>query len=401
MYKNNAARYTLFGLLYFSQGTVLGYFTALNALYLLSKGISMTNVGIFALIAMIPFVLKIFLGMLSDNVNLLGLGHRKPYILLGLAIQIACLIAAPLIDPAQYYWGFVALAFVLQLGMALYDTCTDGLALDTTPEEEQSTIQGFMVGGRALGVIIAASAAGLLAEISWPAVFWSLAGLSLLPIPLVWGVREAARPVERAFEWGAFRAFRQRRVLAVTGLGFVFFIIIAGANQNVNPFFEQAFGIELSTAGLLATVWGIGVVLGGTVGATLMRWIGHRVAIWAALALSVGSLVGLALTPSVAWTWPLDLLFGLSYGTYQTLYYALSMGCTDKRIAASMYSILMAACNVAQGVGMALSGALADGIDFRWTFVALAGLNVLALPLIPALSGKRAQPCEGCEPSQG
>jgi predicted MFS family arabinose efflux permease len=64
------------------------------------------------------------------------------------------------------------------------------------------------------------------------------------------------------------------------------------------------------------------------------------------------------------------------------------MGCTDKRIAASMYSILMAACNVAQGVGMALSGALADTIDYRWTFIVLAGLNVLALPLIPALFGK-------------
>ena len=166
MVRNKAVRYAMFGLLYFSQGTVLGYFTALNALYLLSKGVSMTDVGIFALIALIPFVIKIFLGMLSDNVNLLGLGHRKPYILLGLAIQISSLIVAPLIDPAQTYWGFVALGFVLQMGMALYDTCTDGLALDTIPEEEQSTIQGFMVGGRALGVVITASVAGLLAEVS-------------------------------------------------------------------------------------------------------------------------------------------------------------------------------------------------------------------------------------------
>jgi PAT family beta-lactamase induction signal transducer AmpG len=350
----------------------------------------MTDVGIFALIALIPFVIKIFLGMLSDNVNLLGLGHRKPYILLGLAIQISSLIVAPLIDPAQTYWGFVALGFVLQMGMALYDTCTDGLALDTTPEEEQSTIQGFMVGGRALGVVITASVAGLLAEVSWPMVFWSLAGLSLLPIPLVLGVREAARPVERAFQWGAFRAFRQKSVLTVAGLGFIFFLIIAGANQNVNPFFEQAFGIELRTAGYLATVWGIGVVLGGTAGASLMRRLGDRGAVWVGFVLSIGSLIALALTPNVGSIWLIDFLFGVSYGTYQTLYYALSMKCTDKRIAASMYSILMAVCNVAQGVGMALSGALADGIDFRWTFVVLAGVNLLTIPLIPVLSNKRA-----------
>ena len=47
--------------------------------------------------------------------------------------------------------GFVAVAFMFQLDMALYDTCTDGLALDTTPEAEQGKIQGFMVGGRSIG----------------------------------------------------------------------------------------------------------------------------------------------------------------------------------------------------------------------------------------------------------
>ncbi|OQY28776.1 MAG: hypothetical protein B6I38_08855 [Anaerolineaceae bacterium 4572_5.1] len=137
MPKSKTFRYTMFGSLYFTQGTVLSYFTALNALYLLSRGLSMTDVGIFASIALIPFVLKIFLGMLSDRVNLLGMGHRKPYIILGLLVQAACLVAVPFIDPATHYWGFVALAFVLQMGMALYDTCTDGLALDTTPPEEQ------------------------------------------------------------------------------------------------------------------------------------------------------------------------------------------------------------------------------------------------------------------------
>ena len=86
--------------------------------------------------------------MLSDKVNPASAwGHRKPYILLGLLIQILCLILVAFVDPAKYYWGFVAIAFILQMGMALYDTCTDGLALDTIPEDEQGTIQSFMVGG--------------------------------------------------------------------------------------------------------------------------------------------------------------------------------------------------------------------------------------------------------------
>ncbi|MBS1250924.1 MAG: hypothetical protein MAG431_02523 [Chloroflexi bacterium] len=37
MPKNKIFRYTMFGSLYFTQGTILSYFTALNALYLLSR----------------------------------------------------------------------------------------------------------------------------------------------------------------------------------------------------------------------------------------------------------------------------------------------------------------------------------------------------------------------------
>lgn len=384
-------RYAMFGLLYFSQGTILAYFTALNGLYFLSRGLSMTDVGIFASIALIPFVIKVFLGMLSDRVNLAGLGYRKPYILLGLVVQVVCLIAAPFIDPGSAYWGFVAMAFILQMGMALYDTCTDGLALDTTPDDEKGTIQAFMVGGRALGVVITSSVVGLIAEtVSWAAVFWLLGFFTLLPIPLVLRMREGERPVERAFDWAAFSAFRNRTVIALAGLGFVFFFIIAGANQLVNPFLETEYGIGLTQAGFYTTVWGIGVVLGSVVGGRTIDRIGDRRATWLALGIAlVGTLV-LAMTAGPAMAWISVALFGLAYGTYQTVYFALAMAHTDPRIAASMFSILMAVTNVAQGAGMGASGALVDAAGFRFTFVTLAALNVLAIPLMPVVFGRRA-----------
>lgn len=377
-------RYAMFGSLYFSQGTILSYFTALNALYFLERGLTMTDVGIFASIALIPFVIKIFFGMLSDNVNLFGLGHRKPYILIGLGIQFSCLVIVPFIDPAKYYWGFVAIAFILQMGMALYDTCTDGYALDSTPEEEQGTIQGFMVGGRALGVVVTASIVGLLAEnVSWAAVFWVLAVLTLVPAPFVFGIREGARPVERKFEWSAFAAFKQKSVIALAGLGFVFFAIIAGVNQIVNPFLETTFGISLSMAGFYTTVWGLGVIFGGVVGGSLIQRVGKRNGTLLSVGISLIAVLALAATAGPGTAWPIVAAFGLAYGTYQTVYFSLSMSFTDSRIAASMFSILMAASNVAQGVGMALSGILVDTVDFRITFIIFGVINFLALPLIP------------------
>jgi MFS transporter, PAT family, beta-lactamase induction signal transducer AmpG len=389
MYTNKTLRYGMFGSLYFTQGTILSYFTALNALYFLSRGLSMTDVGVFASIALIPFVIKIFLGILSDRVNLFGMGHRKPYILLGLLVQIVCLILVAYVDPAEHYWGFVALAFTLQMGMALYDTCTDGLALDTTPPEEESIIQGFMVGGRALAVVVTASVVGLLAEyVSWTAVFWTLAAISLVPIPLVLGIKEEERRAGEEFDWSVFGAFKQKTVIFLALLGFLFFFIIQGANPLVNAFLQSDFGISLSMAGYFTTIWGVGVVLGGVFGGRLYGRIGMRNATLLAMSVGLVGILLLAFITGPGMAWPLVALYGLAYGTQQTVFFALAMKHTEKRIAASMFSILMAATNIAQGAGMALSGISADALGFRWTFVILALLNVLALPLLPAIFGK-------------
>ncbi len=379
-------RYLTFGSLYFTQGTILGFFAALNALYLLDNGLGMADVGIFGLIALLPFVLKIGLGILSDRVNLLGFGHRKPYIFIGLAVQFLCLLAAPFINPGAYFWGYVALAFTMQLGMALYDTCTDGLALDTTPVKEQGTIQGFMVGGRAVGSIVAASVVGVLAEnVSWLAVFWVLAGLTLLPLPLMFFVRESHREAEKRFDWSAFKAFNRRTFLA-GGLGLVMFLIILGANQLVNPYLEAQFGISLSQAGLITSIWGAGVVGGSFVGGWLMRKFQPKRALFFGILLLSAALLALALWVSPQFGLPLAIalvvFFGVAYGAYQTKYFAVAMRFVDPRIAASMYAILMAFTNVGQGIGMYLSGALSEWAGFTTTFLILLGINLLLLPFL-------------------
>ena len=390
MPRSKFIRYLLFASLYFTQGTILGYFASLNALYLLDKGLTMTSIGIFGTIALIPFVLKIFLGMLSDKVNLFKMGHRKPYIYIGLAVQFLCLVAVPFIDPRTSYWGFVAVAFLLQLGMALYDTCTDGLALDTTPVAEQGKIQGFMVGGRAIGTIVAASAVGLLAEhVSWLAVFWVLAALTLLPLPLIFGIKEGEKPAEKRFEWSAFSAFKKWPIIAVGLSGLVIFMVIVGANQLINPYLEKQLGISLSQAGFITSLWGIGVVVGSIVGGLLMSKVQVKKATLAILAMVSAALLLLAFLVlkeyGLAFAIGLIVLYGVAYGAAQTVTFAFCMRVVDQRIAASMFAILMAMTNVGQGIGLGIGGALSDAVTFRWTFVIFAALNLLVLPLLPSM----------------
>jgi len=395
MAKTRFVRYLTFGSLYFTQGTIQGFFAALNALYLLDHGLQMTDVGVFGFIALLPFVLKIGLGILSDRVNLFAMGHRKPYIFIGLAVQFLCLVAAPFIDPGAYFWGYVALAFIMQMGLALYDTCTDGLALDTTPVEEHSTIQSFMVGGRAVGAIVAASVVGFLAEnVSWLSVFWVLAGLTILPLPFVFFVREEKRVVEKRFDWSAFKAFNKTTFLA-GGLGLLMFVIILGANQLINPYLEQEFNISLSTAGLITSIWSAGIVGGSFVGGRLMRKYQPKRALQIAVLLLSVSLLTLAFLIAPKFGLPVGItlvvFFGVAYGVYQTEYFAVAMRFVDPRIAASMYAILMAFTNVGQGIGMFLSGMLADLTGFSMTFVILFGINLLILPILPLIFRKNGK----------
>jgi len=383
---NKALRYSLYALLYFVQGTVLSYFTALNPIYLRSYGLTMTQIGLIGTIGLLPFVIKIFFGMLSDRVNLFGLGYRKPYIIIGLLVQAAALVIAPLIDPVSGYTYFVLLAFLLMTGMALFDTCTDGLALDSTPQQDSGTVQGIMVGGRALGVVIVSGLLGFIVQkIGWSAVFWAMAILTLLPLPLALTIREQPRPANARFEWKAFQAFSAGPLIALALLGALYSFTINGANQIMIPFLNENFGVDELAAGFYVSVWGIGVVVGGITGGRLVDRLGVRRATLVAALLALVAIGSLALITGAGVAWVLIPAFGLAYGYYETVYFATSMQRADRRIAASMFSILMAIANIGTAIGLGVTGVLVDFVDYRLTFAILGALNLLALLLIPAI----------------
>lgn len=390
--QSKATRFTMFALLYFTQGTILGYFASLNALYMLDNGLDMADVGIFSTIALIPFIIKILFGILSDRYNLFGLGHRKPYIFIGLLVQFACLIAVANINPGKSYWVYVALAFLLQLGMAFYDTCTDGLALDITPESEKGILQGFMVGGRSVGVIVAASVAGFIAQhLSWQGVFYFLAVLTLIPVPFLFIIKEIQKTPEMRFQWSAFRAFKNTKVLAVAAVGLIVFLVIVGSNQLVNPSFDARLGIDLSTAGLLTTVWGLGCIAGALAGGRVMDKLGNKKALWLSILLVIPAMILLAVVANKPMMWAVIIFFGIAYGLSQAIYFALAMKYTQPAIAASMYSILMAVTNIGQGIGLGMGGGLANAAGYPLTFLVFGALMLLVIPFFPVIFGGRGR----------
>ena len=377
-------RLALFGVIYFLEGAVLTYFSTFNVLYLRTFDLSFTRIGIVGGITLIPFVLKIFVGLLSDRVNLAGLGHRKPYIVLGLLLQSLAFLLFPLVLPNEQFPLFIALCVLAALGMSTYDTCTDGFSIDATPEDERGIVQGIMVGGRALAAVVVAALIGLLSQRGqWPVVFGGIAALGFLAVPLAFAVREPrVRPPSQTFSAAAFRSLRDWGFVLFVLLGLVYPLTLWSANGMTGAFLNEVLGVRLGQVGLYTSVFGIGTVLGGAIGGPLTDRIGRRASLTVALALTSATVIGLALLPSAGLGWIVVSFFGIAFGYYETVYLTMGMDFCDPRIAAFTFAFVMAMGNVGIGLGQPLSGALVDAVGFRWMFVVLAVINVLTLPLI-------------------
>ena len=168
--------------------------------------------------------------------------------------------------------------------------------------------------------------------------------------------------------------------------------MIVGANQLINPFLTQELGINLAQAGMVTSLWGVGIVLGSILGAILLKRgkdLRGTLAMMALVSLSL-ALLAVLVRPTVPLAAAIGLVvfFGLAYGSAQTVVFALCMRFVDARIAASMFAILMAFTNVGQGIGMALGGKLADGMGFGSTLWVFAVIMALGLPFLPALFGR-------------
>ncbi|MCE1252672.1 MAG: MFS transporter [Anaerolineae bacterium] len=382
--KTRTLRLCLFAVIYFLQGGVMTYLSAFNTLYLRSFDISFSLIGIVAGIAMIPFILKIFIGLLSDRVNLFNRGHRKPYIILGILLQSLAFLLLTVCKPDSQFGLYIGAMVLVALGMSTYDTTTDGLSIDTTSRQDRGLVQGLMVGGRAISVVITAVLMGIFAHAgNWNAIFYMVSALGLLALVFAFLVEEnKERPAETEFSGAAFSAFKDKSLLLFILMGFVYPLALYSTEGMISPYLNEALGVSLEQVGLYTGVYGIGTFFGALFGGPLMKRIKERASLISALVITTLVTLLLAVAPSAAFMWVVVFLFGVAFGFYSTAYFAMGMEFSDPRIAAFMFSVIMAVGNFAIAAGSALAGGLVDAVGFRPMFFIFAAVHVCVLPII-------------------
>ncbi len=368
----------MFGLLYFVQGSALAYFRNFQKPYLDSLNVDADVIGLLTSILLLPFILKIFIGMLSDRVSLLRLGHRKPYMILGLLLAAIAFGAAGFVLPDTHFLLFAVLIVCGSFSVALFDSTSDGLAIDITPADQQGRVQATMVGGRAMGFIILSLIFGTMAQSQgYRVVFLTIALIMLIPLIWVLRVREPKEQAEeQRFQWTAFKCLGSSRFLLFGAFAILYSIVSFGVDGLVTFFISDVYKATETTIGQYGALRGLGAVIGAVLCGVLMDRVSRkRSAYVAVLMISIGAVM-IGVAPGIGFLLTMGVLWGIAWGFQETVFVALAMHLSEARIAASMFAIMMALSNLGTAVGEGLATSLTDNIGFSAVFFSLAVFNI-------------------------
>jgi PAT family beta-lactamase induction signal transducer AmpG len=345
-------------------------------------------------LVLIPFILKFLGGPISDRFSLMGFGHRKPYIVLGLVAQSMGLIVLSLVHPAWYPIAFAALAILTVFGLALYDTCCDGLVIDVTPADDRARVQSVLVASRAGAAMVCTFGFGRLIEATGNGpgragpVLWMCAALGAIPLVLALVLPEPPRCADaETFHWQAFGALIKPRALCLLAFGAIYAVVGYGVEINLSPFYGHDLQFREGTIGSLGSARYVGRVIGAALLPVLSarverRWV-LRIGL---LALAISTMEQAAIS-GPAGAAVAGAAFGAANGWTDAVFYVLAMEASDPKMAASTYALFMAVTNVSVAGGslfarleVALSTASSSG--YRAAFLVTGAFVLLAWPLV-------------------
>lgn len=366
------------------------FFGTLNRVMIVELKVPAALVALFTAIPLLVAPFRALIGFKSDiHRSILG-WRRVPYIWMGTLFQWAGLAIMPLAllvlsDPlhasAKPYGAIASgLAFFL-VGMGSHTTQTAGLALasDLSAEDKRPRVVALMYLSLLVGVVISAVIFGLLLNDYNPirlirvihgaafATIWINGVACWRQEPRRMGIEPWKKGERRpmfADAWRTFAAGGQVvRLLVAVAIGFFAFNL---QDVLLEPYGGQIFHMSVSQTTGLTGLMAFGAVLSFISAARLLEggWDPIRVA-------ALGAVVGVAALVLVLFSSALDSLVMFRVGTTAigfgeamfgvgTLSYAMALRDAEQHgIALGAWGAVFA---TGEGLGLALSGAMKDGV---------------------------------------
>lgn len=370
-----------FSLLYFIQGAALAYVMNFQKPFLSEKGVSLSALGLFTSLLLVPFILKVGLGFVSDRFPLGKYGARKPYMILSLTLFAACFFGLATIDPGRDFLAFAVVMWLASFGLAWFDCCADGWAVDVCEDHEQSAVQAAMIAGKSLGLVLMSAIFGYIAfRFGFALIFTIIGGLALLVVAVVALVphrRPEMQVEELVHDW--------RGLLRSHYVSFAFFAITYavssfGADGLMTLFLSQERALNSMQIGFYGMWRGGGALAGAVVYAFVRRSVGLRFSQYLGLILlALGCLVPLFSGPfEIA-----GLIWGLCWGFQETAFVTLAMRFSEGRWAATLFATAMIFSNIGNSIGEAFGSPLIGSLGFQGVFILFAAVALATAAFLP------------------
>lgn len=388
---------TSVGGLYVAQSVVGGItWTGLPAV-MRNRGLPLDHIGLISLIAA-PWALKFAWSPAVERFRLPRVGRNRSgiVVLLGGLVCVAGLVFAGVLGPAMLF-ALLACLTVVAFAAATVDIACDGYAVESLSRKDLGWGNAAQVGGAYLG---SALGGGLFLVIvasgGWASGVWSMAALTvLLALPfMVLARRTAARSETRAHVPSIVFALKRPEIRRGLLAAALYVVAQKTALVMLGPFLIDA-GLDLATIGLLN---GLGsMVLGLTAalaGGALVRWMGIRPVLVAALLLQAAALLVFAmrdLYPGL----PDAVLMMTAMASSSAILalgfvalYAQFMRWSDPRQGGVDFTLFQSMDALLSMIGGVVAGYAARYVGYAAFFIAAALVALAAVPAIALVVGR-------------
>ncbi len=411
--------------LYAAQGIPWGFLAITLTAWLADQGKTPDDIAKITMLAALPWAFKWMWGPIIDTVGVPSMGRRRPWILLAQSLMVVTILALAAVPNLAESINVIAwMVFTHNIFNALQDVAVDALAVDLLPEDERGRANGIMYGSKYLGGAIGGAGmatvmqfAGLRGALLFQVVI--LGGIFLMPLFFL------ERPGDRFLPWGAgsvartstvplgerFRAFASR----LTGLFVSLFRAFTIRDTLVGAFLAVTIDvgiIVLSVIGVVFIIQDLGwsdtefaqlsggpALFFGAGGAIAGGFLADRFGLRRVIA-AAGILLACTwiLFASLDSLWPNKafvatiILAETAFGAVAAAgLFALFMGISWPKVAATQFTDYMAMLNFSRVIGSKTAASLDPLLDVRDIYYYSAGLLLLTLCLLPAVSPARAR----------
>jgi len=339
----------------FASGMPLYVLFQLVPAWLKDGGVSLTEIGLFALVG-IPYTWKFVWAPMMDRWIPPFLGRRRGWMLI---CQLALLLSIGILgsfEPARSTWLIAWLAAAVAFFSASQDVALDAYRREILPDEELGLGSAIHVQAYRISSLVPGSLSLILADtLPWSTVFWITAAFMAIAVVMTLAVTEpkSELPTGTGLRQAIFAPFSEYLARRGWGglllvLGFMFFYKIGDnmATALATPFYLD-MGFSKTQIGLVAkhaALWP--AIFGGLVGGLIMIKIGINRALWLFGVVQVVSILGFAILANngpVLWMLAAVISFeylGVGMGT--AAFTAFIARETSKTYAATQFALFTA-----------------------------------------------------------